>query len=178
MGKDPETIEREIAETRERMSERVDALSYKADVPSRIGDRVAGARDAIGSRVSELTSGVSERAPDAGEVRRRSRRAAGVLRDNPLGLAVGAAAVGVLVGLLLPPTRAEDETLGDAADAVKSRAAETGQEALDRGRQVAQDVAQTASETARESGRRHAGELAESGRQQAADPAASIREEA
>jgi hypothetical protein len=167
MGKDPDTIEQEIADTRARMGERVDALSYKTDVKARIGDRVGEARDAVTGKVRELASGVSERAPGTEDVRRQSRLAAGIVRDNPLGLAIGAVAAGFLAGLLLPSTRAEDEAIGEAADSVRGQAMETGREALDRGRQVAQDVARTAHDSAS----RHASELGDSAREHAAGPA-------
>ncbi len=175
MGKDPEAIEREIEDTRARMGERVDALAYKTDVKTRVGDKVAETRDAVGDKVDQLVSGVSDRTPSGDQIRHRSRRVAGMMRDNPLGLAVGAAAAGLLVGLLLPATRVEDERVGEAADTIKDRAMETGQEALDRGRQVAQDVARSASKTARESGSRQAGELAGSAREQSAAAAEEAR---
>jgi gas vesicle protein len=93
--------------------------------------------------------------PDTQDVKHQARRAKSVAEENPLGLAVGAVAVGFLAGMLIPSTRVEDERLGPVADDVKERAKETGQEALERGKQVAQDAA----ETAKESGREHASEL-------------------
>ncbi len=176
MGQDPEQIQREIAATRERMGDRVDAISYKTDVKSRVGDSVAEKRDAITGKVSDLVSGVtgraselSDQAPSGEELKGHATRATGVARDNPLGLALGAVAVGFLVGLAVPSTRIEDERLGPAADTLKQKAAETGQEALSRGKQVAQDVAQSAAQTARESGGQHASELADSAKENAAE---------
>ena len=61
------------------------------------------------------------------------------------------------------------------AAAVKAKAAETGQEALSRGQQVAQDVAQTAAQAAKESGSRHASDLADSARGNAAEAADAAR---
>lgn len=171
MGKDPETIQREIEDTRERMGDRLDAITYKADVPSRIGDRISETRDAVASKISDVTSGVSDRTPDAAEVKERSRRMASTVRDNPLGLAIGAAAVGVLVGMLVPATRMEDERFGETADELKRRAAQTGREALDRGRQVAQDAARTAGE----SGQRHAEELGDHAREHASEIASTAQ---
>jgi hypothetical protein len=200
MGQDPEEIEREIQETRERMGERVDALSYKADVKSRVGDSIADKRDNLvgkvkglmpgGSdespsgpdvkdratgRVKGLISKGSERAPSREDLTQQAQRARGIAQNNPLGLAVGAVAAGFLIGLLLPSTRMEDEKLGQAADTIKDKAAETGHEALERGKQVAQDVAQTAKETAQESGNQHAGELSETAQQKASEAADEAR---
>jgi vacuolar-type H+-ATPase subunit H len=55
------------------------------------------------------------------------------------------------------------------ADQVKDRVKETGQEALDRGKQVAQEVASTAAETAKDKTQEHGQELADSARQNAQD---------
>jgi ElaB/YqjD/DUF883 family membrane-anchored ribosome-binding protein len=170
--KDPEVIAREIEETRARMGERVDGLTYKADVKSRIGDKVVEKREALTGRVKGLVSQGSEQAPSGEDVKRQAGRAAGIVQANPLGLALGAAAVGLLVGLLLPTTKIEDHKLGDVADKVKAKAAETSQEALSRGQQVAQDVVQSASQTARESGSQHAGELSETAQRTASEAAA------
>jgi hypothetical protein len=144
MGEDPDRIREEIVQTRLEMGETVDALGYKADVKARAKDRVVGAKD----RVVGAT-------PDGGDVKQQARRAGSVAQDNPLGLAVGAVAVGFLARMLIPSTRVEDEKLGAMSDDVIERAKETGQEALERGKQVAQDAA----ETAKESGREHADEL-------------------
>jgi hypothetical protein len=125
------------------------------------------------SRAKEAVVGATDRAGDAtpskGEVKQAGRRAAGLAKENPLGLAIGAAAIGFLAGLAVPSTRVEDEKLGPVADQVKDKVKETGQEALDRGRQVAQDVASTAADTAKQSAQEHGQDLAESARQSAQD---------
>ena len=147
MGEDPDRIREEIVQTRLEMGETVDALGYKADVKARTKDRVVGVKD----RVVGAT-------PDTGDVKRQARRAKSVAEENPLGLAVGAVAVGFLAGMLIPSTRVENDKMGSLSDDVIERAKETGQEALERGKQVAQD----ATETAKESGREHADGLKES----------------
>ena len=81
---------------------------------------------------------------------------------NPLGLAVGGAAVGFLAGLLTPSTRMEDARIGPVADEMKATAAEAGREALDRGKDVVQEAGATALETAKERGREEGEELSES----------------
>jgi ElaB/YqjD/DUF883 family membrane-anchored ribosome-binding protein len=152
MGEEPDRIRAEIEQTRYEMGTTVDALGYKADVKARAKDRVTGVKD----RVVGAT-------PDGDEVKQQARRAKSLAQDNPLGLAVGAIAVGFLAGTLLPSTRVEDAKLGELSDDVVERAKATGQEALERGKQVAQDAA----ETAKESGRDHASELKESAQEHA-----------
>src|SRR5207248_5776190 len=108
---------------------------------------------------------VSGATPDTGEVKDGARKAVGTAQENPLGLALASVAVGFVAGMLVPSSKIEDEKLGPVADQVKQQAADTGQEALERGKQVAQDAAQSAVETAKESGREHGEELADSARQ-------------
>ena len=93
----------------------------------------------------------------------------GVSTENPLGLAVAGAAVGFLVGTLIPSTRVEDEKLGDVSDQVTDKAREAGQEALERTKSVAQDAAQSASDTLQERGGSEAQEMASSLRDKATE---------
>ena len=155
MGQDPEAIRREIEETREDMSSTVDALGYKADVPGR-------ARNAISDRKDQLVGKISGNTPSSGEMKQGAKQAVGVAQENPLGLAIGSLAVGFIAGMLIPSTSVENEKLGPMADQVKDQVKETGQEAVDRGKQVAQDAAQSAKDTVQESGQQQAEELKQS----------------
>jgi hypothetical protein len=142
------------------MGETVEAIGYKTDVRSR-------AKESIQDKTGRLRDKISGATPDAGDVKGGARQAVGVAQGNPIGLAIGAMAVGFVAGMLAPSTKVEDEKLGPMADQVKQQAAETGQEALERGKQVAQDAAQSAAATAKESGREHGEGLAESARESA-----------
>lgn len=122
MGQDPHEIRQEIEETRGQMGDTVEALGHKTDVTGRAKDAVSG----------------------------RGRQAAGMAQENPLGLAIGATAIGFVAGMLIPSTTVEDERIGPIADQVKEKARETGQEALERGKDVAQQAAETAQEAGRE----------------------------
>lgn len=152
-------IRDQIEATRERMGDTVDALSYKADVPTRTKDWVAEKKDAVVGRASGAASSVRERTPDSEQVKRQGRRMKNLAERNPAGLAIGGAAVGFLAGMLLPSTRMEDERLGETADQVKAQAADVGREAVERGKQVAQEAASTATETAREQAKEQGQEL-------------------
>jgi gas vesicle protein len=167
MGEDPDTIRDEIADTRERMGDTIDALGYKADVKSRAKDNVAGKVDSVKESLGLAGQKASDVTPDAEQVKGQARKAAGLAQENPLGLAVGAMAVGFLAGMLVPSSRVEDEKLGPMADKVKDQAKETGQEALDRGKQVAQSAAQSAADTVSEEGQKHGEQLAESAKESA-----------
>ncbi|HZA80715.1 MAG TPA: hypothetical protein VFC13_04480 [Actinomycetes bacterium] len=173
------------------MSETVEAIGYKADVPSRAKDAVSEKVENVKSKVSdtatrakEAVTGTTSRAsdkvvdatPSSGQVKRQARRTAGLAKENPLGLAIGATALGFLAGLAVPSTRVEDERLGPVADQVKDKVKETGQEAMDRGKQVAQDVASTAADTARQRTQEQGQELAGSAKQSAQDVASEARQ--
>jgi len=186
MGQDPDAIRQDIEQSRTEMSETVEAVGYKADVPSRAKDAVSDKVEIMKSKVSDTATrakeavvGTASRASDAtpsrGQVKQAGRRAAGMAKENPLGLAIGAAALGFLAGLAVPSTRVEDEKLGPVADQVKDRVKETSQEALDRGKQVAQEVASTAADTAKEQTQEHGQDLAESATQNAQDLGAQTR---
>ena len=147
MGQDPSQLREELEETRSRVGEEVDAISYKTDVGARVGDYVSDKKDAV---TSKLTKPI----PDRAQIRQARRTA----ERNPLGLAVGAAGVGFALGLLLPGTRVENEKLGAAGDKV----GEVAREGWEHGKQVAQDTAQGAMEAAKDSSSRHTEELSSS----------------
>jgi gas vesicle protein len=180
MGQDPDAIREDIEQTRADMSETVEAIGYKADVPSRAKDKVSQTVDNMKNKVSGTatrakeavtgtTSRVGEATPSSGEVKQQAKRAVGLAQENPLGLAVGAVALGFLAGLAVPSTRMENQRLGPVADQVKDKVKETGQEALDRGKQVAQEAASSAAETAKERTQQHGQDLAQSAKQNAQD---------
>jgi gas vesicle protein len=102
-------------------------------------------------------------------VKEGAKQAVSVAQANPVGLGVGAVAMGLLVGMVLPTTRAEDRRLGDLSDELKQQARDAGSEVLDRGKKVAQDAATQVSETVQESGKEQGQELADSLRRSAED---------
>jgi hypothetical protein len=152
MGQDPDMIRRDIEDTRERMGDTVDALGYKTDVKARAGDKVGA-----------LKEKVTGAAPSGSDVQDGAKKAVGIAQENPLGLAIGAVAVGFLAGMLIPSTKVENEKLGPMADQVKEQIKETGAEALEHGKAVASETASAAAEaaksTAQEQGQAHADDL-------------------
>jgi ElaB/YqjD/DUF883 family membrane-anchored ribosome-binding protein len=160
------------------MSDTVDQLAHKANVPGRVKESIADKRDRLKEQMQGTASRASDATPDASDMKQGARQAVGIAEENPMGLVLGGVAAGFLVGMLLPSTKIEDEKVGPVADEVKQRAVETGQEAIERGKQVAQDAAEAATESAQdaaqnvketvqESGREQAEEMSNSGEQQA-----------
>ena len=165
MGQEPDRIRAEIEQTRAEMSETVDALGYKADVKSRAKENLQDKRDSAKESLVGVKDKIVGGTPDADQAKATAKRAGSVAQENPLGLAIGAVAVGFVAGMLIPSTRVEDERIGSIADDVKDKVKETGSEALDHGKQVAQDAA----DTIKESGQEHAQQVKE-GAQDDASP--------
>lgn len=194
MGKDASEVRREIAATRARMGDTVEALSYKADVPSRlkdaVNDRIETVKGTIddamgtvlGPVVASVLQGVSDASERVGVALNDAQRAAAykiadaatlterlsapkisaprisapeislpeisvpsgtALAENPLGLALGALAVGFLAGLILPVSRYERETVGPLRDELVNRAQSISTEAIARGKRALIEKAQS-----------------------------------
>jgi Protein of unknown function (DUF3618) len=156
MGQDPSQIREGIEQTRGEMGQTVDALAHKADVKSRVKESFAEKRERLRSQMMGTTSRLGDATPGREEMKEGARQAVGVAEENPIGLALGGLAAGFLAGMLLPSTRVEDERVGPIADQVKEKAIETGQEAVERGKEVAGQVTEQAVETAKEAGQEQA----------------------
>ena len=178
--------------TQEKVSDKVSSVKEKvADVKDSVvgsassaKDSVTGsassARGSVSGGASSVTGRISDATPSAGEVKAKAKRGASVAQENPLGLAIGATALGFLAGLLIPTTRVEEEKLAPVAVQAREKVVETGQEALERGKSVAQDVASTvqehgqqavqeAKETAKQSGQQQAQGLKDTAQSNASD---------
>jgi gas vesicle protein len=132
-------------------------------VPARVGDYVDDKKQAVKDKatgVKDAVTGTASRVVPSGEK-------VGLVKDtaerNPLGLAVGAAALGFVAGLLIPSTRVENERMGEMSDRVVDAARETASDAVERGKQVAQEAAET--------GKEHGQELASNLQERASGPA-------
>jgi gas vesicle protein len=159
VGEDTRAIEQQIEETRERMGDTVAAISHKADVPGRVKESVADKKQAVGDRLSSAKNAVTG---SAASTQDGPRKAIGMAQDNPIGLAIGAVAIGFVAGSLLPGTRLEEERIGPMATQVREQVSDVASEAVEHGKQVAQDAAEAAADAAKDSGQEHADQLRES----------------
>jgi hypothetical protein len=174
MGPEPGEIRQEIEKTREEMGNTVNALTYKTDVKTRVKDSIGDKRDRLIAQMQGAGHKVGEATPDGEQLKEGAHQAVGAAQENPIGLALGGVAAGFLLGTLLPSTKIEDERLGPIADEVKETAAETGAEALDRGREVVGQVAEQAVEGAKEAG----GEAMETAKETVQEQAEELKESA
>jgi ElaB/YqjD/DUF883 family membrane-anchored ribosome-binding protein len=74
------------------------------------------------------------------------------LEEKPFAVGAACLGLGLLVGLLAPSTRQENELLGDAADRLKDQAREAGEQVVDRGKEVASAAASAVSDVAERQG--------------------------
>jgi gas vesicle protein len=159
MGEDPGVIRAEIEQTRERVGDEVDALSYKTDVSARAQDYIDDKKEAVKSKLSGAKDTMTGPLPDRRALQRGAAHVRETAESNPLGLALGGLAIGFAVGTLLPQTRVEDERIGAVSDRMIDAAKETAGEAVERGKQVAQEAVGAAVDTAKESGREQSEDL-------------------
>jgi hypothetical protein len=173
------------------MSDTVDAIGYRADVKTRAKDSIVEKKDAVVGKAGDLVDKVTGAVPSPGfvpgredvksgahQAKQLGKRGVSVAQSNPIGLAIGAVAVGFLVGTALPSTTTEDERMGELADDVKERAAVVGREAVDRGKAVAQDVADTAKDAVQEAAQSVSETAQERVGAQSEELASTLREQA
>jgi ElaB/YqjD/DUF883 family membrane-anchored ribosome-binding protein len=137
----PEAIKQEIEETRGRMGDTVEALAYKTDVKARARDAVADRVDAIrgqvgrvGDSVQQVGAQVRDQLPTADDARQGVEQLRSLASRNPLGIAIGAVAVGFLLGLVLPVTDIERERVGPIGEQMTDTAKEAASKAIEQGK--------------------------------------------
>jgi len=119
-----------------------------AQTTSAVTRQLDDTRERIASTAKELRDTISDRAHRTVDDVERTvsatmhepRRAVAKLGENPLGMAIGAVALGFLAGTLAPSTRVEDRALGDAADDVKEGLQTAGHEMIDRSKELASET--------------------------------------
>lgn len=161
MGKDPSQIREEVEQTRAQMGETLEAVAERADVKGRAKESVTGKVEAAKGKVTQSASRTESKA------RHGANRLSNAAQENPLGVTIGGIAMGFVAGLVIPSTKVEEAKLGPAGEELRDQARKTGNEALERGKQVAQEAAHSAAETAKEQGYQQGQELAGQARESA-----------
>lgn len=135
----------------------------------RVGNALGNARDAAqttmqttGDRMSDTLTNMDVPSVSGETVRNVARRV-GMAAENPLGLALGGLALGILAGLLVPVTDFEREKVGPLRDDLLDRAQAIGGDAVEHGKAVLREASQTAIDTAQQSARDHAGQVLDAG---------------
>jgi gas vesicle protein len=124
-------------------------------IKGRVGEAVSGVKESV----SEAAGGVAEKAGElkeragerigeiGGQARWQTRRLKTNLQhqaeENPIAVAIGAAVVGLALGLLLPGTERENELMGPARDQLVDRAEKTVERAKDAAVEAGREVKET-----------------------------------
>jgi ElaB/YqjD/DUF883 family membrane-anchored ribosome-binding protein len=126
-----------------------------AGIKDKVGEALGGVKDSM----SEAASGVADKAGElkeragerigefGGQARSQTRRIRTNLEhqaeNNPLAVAIGAAVVGLALGLLLPGTERENELMGSTRDQLVDRAEKTVERAKDAAVEAGREVKET-----------------------------------
>jgi ElaB/YqjD/DUF883 family membrane-anchored ribosome-binding protein len=109
------------------------------------GEAVSGVADEAGRRVGELADNVSQTAGELPQqagyyVQQGGSQVRRFIDENPLGAGVIAVAAGAALGMLLPSTEIERQTIGQARDQLVEQAESTAHQALDKVEEQAQQA--------------------------------------
>jgi hypothetical protein len=144
-----------MGEMGDRMSEmRTRMGTQMGDVSSRMSGQVGDVRARFNDRMGTL----GDRMPRPDDVRGIARKV-GIAAENPLGLALGAAALGFLAGLLVPVTDYEREKIGPLRDEVADKVQTVSEDVVVHGRAVIAETAQATLAAAQQSAQQHGQQL-------------------
>jgi hypothetical protein len=112
-------------------------------------DTISSAASTAKEKVSELGSRLRDSASTAGEkvselAGRAGRTVADTYEENPLVMGGVAFVLGLIGGLAIPTTRAEDKLMGRASRNLKEKARSAGEQALHAGQEIASKAADAA----------------------------------
>lgn len=102
-------------------------------------DDSRSALDAVKNVVSDTAARLSDKVPSADDLRAGATRISSLIRDNPIGFALGSVAAGFLMGLILPRTSVE----ADRIDDVKRMAKDAGSQVVEAGKRMVLDTVAT-----------------------------------
>jgi ElaB/YqjD/DUF883 family membrane-anchored ribosome-binding protein len=132
-----------VGETRERMSD----MAHSAQ------ERVGEARERLGEMAQSARYQVGEAADRVRYQTARAKDTYNYLRtEQPLILGVLGFALGAALGAGIPPTRQEDELMGEMRDEYVQRAKEVGEEYLEQGKRMATAAGEVIKEQAEKTG--------------------------
>ena len=149
-----ENAKNKLGEAKEAVSEVAGTVKEKV---ASVGEAASHTAEDMGRRAQDVYQQSSSTVLAVGRNLQRGYQSSAEKLENameeyPLAVGIGFAALGALVGVLLPRTRGEDELLGEQSDQLVKATKEKGEELLQRGKVVAQRVGESALEEARQKG--------------------------
>jgi ElaB/YqjD/DUF883 family membrane-anchored ribosome-binding protein len=127
----------------------------ESGIKGKVGGAVSGVKDSVNEAASEVAGRAGElkdRAEEkfgelGGRARVQTRRIKTNLQhqaeENPLAVAIGAAVLGLVLGLVLPGTQREDDLMGPARDKLVDRAEQTAERVKDAAVEAGREVKET-----------------------------------
>ncbi|HSN86380.1 MAG TPA: DUF3618 domain-containing protein [Thermoanaerobaculia bacterium] len=148
---------------------RLSAVKDKVkDAAESAKDAVSGAGHKVGDKVGDAAGWTKEHALDLGhrtkdqayalrgkaktQVRRARVGFWQTMEENPLMVGAATLALGVIAGLAIPSTRKEDEMMGETRDRLVDEVKEAGQQAMEKGKHVAEAVVDKVKDEAQSQG--------------------------
>ncbi len=119
-----------------------------------VAETARGGFDSVGSLNESLRSAL----PNV-DVAGNTSRAVGIVKENPIGLALASLAIGFLVGSLVPVSEIERKQLQPLRDKVVDQAQHVTQDLVAAGKAVITETAQSVFDTARSSAQTHASQV-------------------
>ena len=149
-----ESAKNKLGEAKQAVSEVAGSVKEKV---AAVGEAANQAADDLGRRAQDVYEQGRTTATKVGRNIQRgyhssAEQVENAMEEYPLAVGIGFAALGALIGVLLPGTRREDELLGEQSDKLVKATKEKGEELLQRGEAVAQRVTASAVEEARQQG--------------------------
>ena len=149
-----ESAKNKLGEAKEAVSGVADTVKEKVTAVSEAASRTA---EDLGRHAQDVYQQGRSRATSVGRQIQRGYHSSAeqmesAMEEYPLAVGFGFAALGALIGVLLPRTRREDELLGEHSDQLVKATKEKGEELLERGKAVAQRVSESAVDEARQQG--------------------------
>jgi hypothetical protein len=138
-----------------------EALSSATEKVSDAADWTKEHASDLGHQVADTASNLGHQAKDRAvalkyQAKRQARNAKlgfwQTMEENPLMIGAATLALGVIAGLLVPSTDKEDELMGETRDHLLDEVKEAGQQALDKGKHVADAVVDKVKEEAQHQG--------------------------
>jgi hypothetical protein len=127
-----------------------DAAGWTKEHASELGHEVADRASSMGHEVAHRASALR------GQAKQKARTARlgfwQTMEENPLMVGAAVLALGVIAGLAVPSTDKEDELMGETRDRLLDDVKEAGQQALDKGKHVAEAVVDKVKEEAHNQG--------------------------
>jgi gas vesicle protein len=136
--------------------------TIKAKLPS--GEGVGEKLDTLKSKLpgaGDAAGRIGDAAPSKDDIEGKAQDTADAVRNNPIAVAAGAAAAGLVVGLALPETDLEREKLQPAAQNAREQVQSRAQELIAHAKDAAKDAVGSTADAVRHAGQDQGGKVGE-----------------